>query len=319
MGKSGQARGRRRFITALAAGGPLVLAGARAMSAVADTEQRRSSPPRIGLALGSGGANGLAHVPILEAFDELGVPVACLAGSSIGAVIGALYASGLRGADIRLLVDELVVDSSESFFEEWRRDGGLRWLEFVDLHFGRGGLMKGEGFLRYLYEHLHADRFEQLRIPIAVIATDFWKREEVVLRDGDLLPAIHASMAIPGLFTPVVLASQVLVDGGMMNPLPYDALANDCDVTVAVDVIGQRSVSVNLLPSLADSAFNAFQIMQQGIINQKLKLGPPDIYIKPRVVDIRTLDFFKAEQIFDQAAPAKEALKRRLDALLDTG
>jgi NTE family protein len=221
---------RRRFITALA------------FAVLTPTGcSRKPSGDRIGIALGGGGARGLAHILMLEVLDELGIVPHRIAGTSIGAIIGLLYASGRSARDIRGLLDQLTVAQNESWFEALTDTNGLRWLGFLSPEFSRGGLLNPDGFLAYLKEMVGVERFDQLKLPLMMVATDFWKREEVILDSGPLIPAVQASMALPGVFAPVTLDGRLLVDGGLVNPVPYDLLGDDCDITIAVNVIAQHN------------------------------------------------------------------------------
>jgi NTE family protein len=268
----------------------------------------------IGLTLGAGGANGLAHILILEVFDELGLVPHAIAGSSIGSVMGALYASGNTAKEIKEVVDALVVRKNDTWKDVFLRKDLLKWLQFLDPELGRGGFISGDAFLAFLYDYIQVDCFEDLNIPMYVVATDFWDREAVVYDSGPLLSAIQGSMALPGLFTPVRRDGRVLIDGGAVNPVPYDVLPQSCQTTVAVDVSGKRSPKEDL--SFLDTIFNTFQIMQHSIVREKYTDYPPDITITPDIVDVRALDFHKADAIFEQARPAKDKLKQELETLL---
>ena len=107
----------------------------------------------------------------------------------------------------------------------------------------------------------------------------------------------------------------MLIDGGAVNPVPYDVLS-ECDITIAVNVMGNRTESDGLIPSLSETVFNTFQIMQTTILKQKLASQPPDIYIEPNIVDIKMLEFYRAEHIFQQANSAKDQLRKALEKLL---
>ena len=111
-------------------------------------------------------------------------------------------------------------------------------------------------------------KFSELEIPLKVVASNFWSRQQVVLDHGPLIPAIRASMSLPGLFEPVKIRNQVLIDGGAVNPVPFDLLPKDCDLTIAVDVIGDRTVSEKI-PSLSEAVFNTYQIMQKEYYSRK--------------------------------------------------
>jgi NTE family protein len=277
---------------------------------------RERRPKRVGMALGGGGAKGLAHIPFLETLDELGIRPYRIAGTSIGAIIGALYASGLSGKDIRGLVDRLMVSEKEGWAEALFRKDVLKWIEFIDPDLGRGGLIDSEAFLAYLEQALQATSFDDLEIPLQVVAADFWKREQVIFSSGELSPAIKASMALPGLFSPVTYRGRVLVDGGLVNPVPYDLLMDDCDVVIAIDVIGTRVPDEDGVPSYLETVFNGFQIMQQAIMTEKLKHQRPTVYLKPELAGFRVLEFYRAEEIYRQTGPASRTLKRRLQSLL---
>jgi NTE family protein len=268
---------------------------------------------RIGLALGGGGAKGLAHVLMLEVLDELHIRPHRIAGTSIGAVMGALYASGMTGQQIRRLVDRLTVTEGESWLSAiFEQDVG-RWWDWLELQLGRGGLLDTAAFAAFLRETLGVARFEDLQIPLKVVATNFWDRKQVVFEKGELIPAIQASIAIPGLFSPVQFKRQVLVDGGLVNPVPYDLLFDDCDVVVAIDVLGDRTPeAADGGPSYFETTFNTYQILQNSIIEEKLKNRPPHIYIRPELENIRVLEFNRVNEIYAQAEPAQKDLRHSL-------
>lgn len=266
---------------------------------------------KVGLALGGGGARGLAHIPMLEVFDELGIQPYHIAGTSIGAVIGALYASGVPGRKIRELVQKMVMTRDKSSREN------LKLLEFFDLDFRRhGGMLKGDKFIQFLYDAMGVSTFEQLKIPLSVVTTDFWASEQVVYCSGALLPVVKASMGLPGVFTPVVHDGRVLIDGGGVNPVPHDLLLHECDIIVAVDVMGETVGDKGKVPNLFRAVGGMFDIMQKSIAGEKLKRSPPDIYIKPGITGVDLLEFYKIDSIYSQAEPARLQLKRELQHLL---
>ena len=262
---------------------------------------------RIGVALGGGGAKGLAHVLMLEVLDELNIRPHRIAGTSIGAVIGALYASGMTGREIRRLIDSLTVAEGESWLSALFEQDVGRWWDIIELQLGRGGLLSTTAFATFLQEKLGVTRFKELQIPLKVVAANFWSRKQVVFEKGELLPAIQASIAIPGLFSPVQYKGQVLVDGGLVNPVPYDLLFDDCDVVVAIDVLGDRTPA-----SYFETTFNTYQILQNSILQEKMKNRPPHIYIRPELENIRVLDFNRVNEIYAQAKSARNKLRSSL-------
>lgn len=270
--------------------------------------------PRIGLALGSGGAGGLAHIAMLSVFEELEIEPAAIAGTSIGAVIGALHAAGLESGRIRELFREFGGSAMDPL-SGLLSDGGPPGLrDLLKLDLTAGSVLDSGRFIEFIADHFEAREFAELEKPLAVVATDYWTGEPVVLRDGDLLEAIQASMAVPGLFAPVPRGDQLLIDGGASDPLPVDGL-EDVDVVVAIDVTGTRRQDRDGRPHLTDLLFNTFEIMQQSILRTRLEQDRPDIYIKPELPGIRLLHFDRVDRILDGAAPAADELRRALAAL----
>jgi len=267
---------------------------------------------RVGLALGGGGAKGLAHIPMLEAFGELGIEPRCIAGTSIGAIIGALYAAGHSGADIRASVEQFLVPPDSKGKRLFALPQSMRWLDFLDPSLSPGGLLSSDDFIEYLGEQLGVDHFEELRIPLKVVAADLWTGKPVVIESGPLLPAIQASMALPGVFPPVSLQGRELIDGGVANPLPYDLLTPGCDVVVAVDVSGDLARRTESPPSFIDVLFHGFHIMTENLVAEKLRRLRPTIYIRPEITNVRVLEFYKARQVFSEAQPAKRRLLKAL-------
>jgi len=267
--------------------------------------------PRIGLALGGGGAKGLAHILMLEVFDELGLTPQRIAGTSIGAIIGALYAAGRSGREIRALIEQFLPPSDAGEQTLFALPKSLRWLEFVDPS-GRGGLLSSDDFIAFLGEQLGVQRFSELRIPLEVVAADLWSGDAVTLKSGNLLPALQASMALPGVFPPVTFKDRQLIDGGVANPLPYDLLGNDCDIVVAVDVSGDLQRDGDEQLTFLGVLFHSFHIMTANLVAEKLKRQRPDIFIRPEILDVRVLEFYKAHQVFADAAPARRQLLHAL-------
>lgn len=271
---------------------------------------------KIGIAFGAGGARGIAHLIMIEALEELGVKPSIISGSSIGAVVGAFYAAGFTSKEMREILDQLVNPKSDSVFDFWRKSDIVKLLTMFDPQFIKSGFIKGEKFQKYMKTHLKVSYFEDLKIPLKIVTTDYWKKEEVIFDKGELIQPIKASYSLPGLFTPVKIKNKILIDGGAVNPLPFDLLLNKCDITIAIDVTAVKAQNNNEIPPTFDSVFTTYQTMQNSIIKERLKFLKPDIYIKPEIYDVRVFDFAKVDSIFEQARPAKEELKRQLAKLL---
>ncbi len=266
---------------------------------------------KIGLALGSGGARGLAHIILLEAFEELGIKPCMISGCSIGAIIGAAYASGMSPSDMKNLLIELITSKNGKFWEFYKRNDFIKMLEFIDPQLRSGGFIKGEKFIKFFKEKTDVKYFKDLKIPLKVIATEYWEEREIILESGNLLNSIRASYSLPGLFTPIRIGDKLLMDGGLVNPLPYDALLNECDITIAIDVSAKKIKKDIEVPPAYEALFSAFQIMQNSIIKEKLNFNKPDILIKTDIQDVRVLEFNKAESIFEQALPYKQGAEKR--------
>lgn len=273
--------------------------------------------PRIGLALGGGGARGLAHIPALEALDELGLKPACIAGTSIGAIIGAAYASGLSGADIRAHALAALADQGKVFARLMQlRPKTLR--ELFDRQSWGGLRLDPERILALFLPGAVARDFAELATPLTIVATDYYGWHEQDIVDGDLHKAIAASIALPMLFRPVRLNGRVMMDGGLVNPLPADKVT-DADLVIAIDVVGGPEPRGGRdMPGAADAIFGATQILMQTIISERLRHDRPDILIRPDINRFRILDFLKVRAILKAAEPVKDELKRRIGRIVET-
>jgi NTE family protein len=267
------------------------------------------------LALGSGGARGLAHIAIVEALDEMDVKPTAIAGTSIGALIGAAFAAGLRGRDIRRHVIGLAHDRREAT----RRLIAARAGSFADMFsggFGQATQIDAEKFCtQFLPQAVPAD-FSALSIPLIVMATDLHARQEAAFSSGPLYPALAASIAIPGLFRPVAADGRVLVDGGATNPLPFDRLKGLADVIVGIDVFGVPPVDRSDVPGGWECVYTTINVMGSAIVAAKLHRAVPDLVIRPNVTIFRALDFYQASAILRAADGAKAELKEKLGELL---
>ncbi len=272
---------------------------------------------KIGIAFGGGGARGLAHLLMIEAFEEMGLKPSVISGSSIGAVVGAFYAAGFTSKEMKKILNRTLFPKNGKMSDFFMRSDIIKILTMFDLQFVKSGFIKGEKLQNYFQSQLNVSTFEELEIPLKIIATDYWKKEEVIFEKGKLLPAIRASYSLPGLFTPAKINKRILIDGGAVNPLPYDVLLKDCDITVAVDVTAYKTSNGKEYPPTFESLFTTYQIMQNSISQQKLRFIKPDIYIRPEITDVRVFDFSKVDSIFEQAKPAKAELKKKLENLLE--
>ncbi len=312
------------------------------------SKRARKRRPTIGLALGSGSAGGLAHIGIIRAIEEAGIPIDMVAGTSIGSLVGAVYASGR-------------LDTLEQAFLtfDWKR---IR--SFFDPVFPRSGLINGIKTARFIRSHVPATSFDQLRIPFCAVATNLANGEEVRICDGDLIEAVRASISVPGIFTPVRHKSRVLVDGGLVDPVPVSAVrVLGADFVIAVDLnheivtgkarrrktdragkAGKRYARAasriadrlraskhpgltrvrtwldkEPLPSMFEVLLATLQIMQVRISESRLQIDRPEILIRPPLSSIHPLEFDRAAELIDigyrsAIGPIRE-LGRRLGEL----
>jgi NTE family protein len=270
----------------------------------------------FGLALGGGGARGLAHISVLEAIDDLNLRPVAIAGTSIGALIGAAYAAGMTGKAIRRHVIALAHDRTDVF----RRLIAARAGTFANLFavgFGRATLIDAEKFCDQFMPAALPEHFDGLQIPLTVMASDLYRRRQVAFSSGSLRPALAASIALPSLVRPVVIDDKVLVDGAATNPLPFDQLRGHADIVVAVDISGEPSDDRRDIPSPWECLMTTVLVMGNAITTEKLKHGAPDLMVRPNVGLFRTLDFFQASAILRAAEPAKAEIRSALEALIE--
>ena len=271
--------------------------------------------PSLAIALGGGGARGIAHIVVLEALEELGVKPVAVSGASIGAIIGAAYCAGVSAKLLRAHALSIMRDRADVMAKLLRARVG----RFADLFLGSLAnpiLLDAEIFLDMFWPRDMPERFEGLSIPFQAVAADFYNRSEAVYSTGALAPAVAGSMAIPGLIKPVEFDGRVLVDGGAVNPLPYDLLFDRADIVIAVDVTF-GALSGRKDPRPFEAMFGAAQIMQGAITAQKLKSRPPDILVRPPVQQFRVLEFFRAAQILRACEFSKDDFKRSLSETID--
>jgi NTE family protein len=273
------------------------------------------SDRKVGLALSSGAARGLAHIGVLEILEKEEIPINMIAGTSMGAIIGAMYAQGKNAAEMK----EAVLD--------------LGWMEMagmVALTSPKAGLLSGRKIKARLKEIIGELDFADLRIPFACVATDILSGEEVVIKHGPVLEAVIASMSLPVIFRAAKWHGSYLVDGGIVNPVPVSVLKGmGADFIIASNVVVKPVDRVKKTQPAADMQKHSGKVKEPNIINimmqfvnitsyQALKHGiaGADVVIKPGVADIGFSDFKSARECIFQGELAAKAFMPEIKQLL---
>ena len=290
---------------------------------------------RVGVALGGGGARGMAHVGVLRLLEELQVPIDCIAGTSMGSIIGGLYASGMSPAEMRETLSKInwpaiFTDGPPRADLPFRTKQEQRVLINASIGIKDGqaqlprGLLEGQNLLLLLEElslpaaSIHD--FNQLRIPYRAVATDLATGAPVVLGSGELAKAMRASMSIPSAVVPVELDGKLLVDGGVADNLPVDVVRALCkpDVVIAVDV-GSPLAPASELTSLLSITGQLTTILTVRNTNEQIKtLKRSDVLITPQLKDIGSIDFDRSPEAVEIGYAAAEAQRAQLSKLAAT-
>ncbi len=285
--------------------------------------------PKIGLVLGGGGAKGNAHIGVLRVLEELKIPIDYIAGTSMGSIVGSLYASGLSADEIETLITS--IDWADVFagkperkdidFRRKREDFEI--LSGLTLGVKDGGIRLPKGLVKdqkvnVLFEvlMLHTagiDDFDKLPIPFRAVATDLETGEIVVLKEGRLADAARASMSVPGAFPPIELNGRILIDGGIVRNVPVDIVRHmGADIVICVDVGKPLKTRKDLENPLAIMNQMIDIMMKKNVNKQVDTLGSNDIYIHPKLGELGSGDFDKAIEI---AMIGEKAAREKLDAL----
>jgi len=263
---------------------------------------------RIGLALSGGGARGLAHIGVLKVLEREGIPIDLLAGTSMGGVVSAAYAVGMTAANLEQ--------------EALRMASVRQLLSLADPSLPRRGLFHGQRVTDYLTSHLGDHTFDDLRIPLSLVAVDLNGRQQVILHQGRVVDAVRATIAVPGLLTPVERGDQLLVDGGLLNNLPTDVVRSmGADMIIAVDVhmdglptpyskLREHRYAPKGLMETLDVLWLSLIVMVDEIERRNLAQAPPDVFIHPDIpMGVTSLTgFTRAAEIIATGEQATQAI-----------
>jgi NTE family protein len=261
------------------------------------------------LALGGGGAAGIGHVPVLEALDELRLRPVAIAGTSIGAVVGACYAGGMTGAEIRAHVAGLMEDPLATARRFWKN---------ASFTLGATALsIDPQATIRAVLPEALPERIEDLGIPFTIVATDYHARGPVRFTHGDLRQTLAASIAMPVIFRPVEIDGRVLIDGGVTENLPVRALPAS-DVCLAVDVASEPPSANGGVPGPAELLAGSLRIMMRALLTESLGSREGILLVEPDTHGFRSLEFRRWQEILDTAGAARAQVLRDLPALVGT-
>ncbi len=269
--------------------------------------------PLIGIALGSGAARGLSHISYIEAFDELGLQPATIAGTSIGALIGAGWASGMSGREMREHAYATLGTMQLIAGRLWTKRPTFRGVMEAGVSLQVDPIIITNAFLPDSF----ADDFSALRVPFRAVATDLHSWESTTFRSGPLRHAIAASMAIPAIFRPVQFAGRTYIDGGVTNPLPLDLAAEATDILIGVDVNGAPSDDLPESPGMIDVGFTATRIMTRALTRAASALHPPHVLAQAPSGGVAMLEFWRVRDVLAAADAVKDDFKRSVSNAVD--
>lgn len=255
-----------------------------------------SKTKTVSLVLGSGGARGLAHIGVIHVLEEKGYKITSIAGCSAGALIGGIYAAGK-------------LDDYEAWVRSVKK---LDMVNMMDISWQGGGLVKGDRIIAKMIKLVGDRQIEDLPIRFTAVATELRSGREVWLSEGPLFDAIRSSCSLPLFFTPAKYKDKMLVDGGVVNPVPIAPVFNDhADLTLAVNLGGKpekvESQDESKTIGAAEVAYLAFDAMQSTIARQKLAAYPPDLTIEIPRNAAHTFDIHRAADIIEIGRRAAEA------------
>ena len=279
-----------------------------AASAARGSGRRRR--PVIGLALGGGGALGIAHIGVIRVLEENGIVPDLVTGTSIGSIVGAAYVFGK-------------LDEVEAQLQSMTL---LEMMKLADIQLWKSGLLGGDAIVRQIRKHIGIATFAEADRPFAVVAADIAHDEEVILHQGDVAAAIRASISLPGIFTPVLDHGRVLIDGGMKDPVPVSvARQMGAELVIAVDVTGDfagQAAASGIIPGsrlrtgILEVVTVAFAMVMKELALARNLLHPPDVLMTPAIGHIKQYAFDRGGELIAAGREAATAALPAIEAAL---
>jgi NTE family protein len=257
---------------------------------------------KLGIALGGGGAKGYAHIGVLKTFNKLGIEFDVISGTSVGALVGAVYASGN-------------LDKLEEIASKF---SALDVPLLLSPTISKQGFFSGKKIEKILKEIIPESNIEQLPKSYSAVCVDLNKPQIVTLTKGNLVNAVRASISIPGIFTPIKSAKQLLVDGGVLEPVPVEAARNmGADIVIAVDLLSKSKNYKDLQDATIINIIQKTSIAtQQGLTKFRMLLHPADLVIEPDVSDLGILDFKKGKKAIKAGETETEKMIPQIKKLI---
>jgi NTE family protein len=257
----------------------------------------------IGLALGGGGARGIAHIAYIKALSEMGVTPSVISGTSSGAIAGAMYAGGMDAGSMVTAVQQALGSIRQNAFGYFKRAGT------------KAGGVVSTAAKKTLQCMLPVKSFEDLAIPLRIVATNFHTLKERVFSEGDILGPLMASIAYPSVFLPQPMENGYYMDGGATNIVPFDVIRRECDVLIAIDVSVVRPNEYK--PSTKNAVSATWAATQETLISLKLQQCPVELFERPTFEDVATFEFFKFRSIYSRAEEYIPGFKQKLMRILE--
>ena len=267
------------------------------------------------IALGAGGARGLAHIHAIKALNELGVQPTGVAGTSIGSVIGAAYCAGMTADEMIAHIEETLNDPL-GLLRDMFRFGPDSFDTFLEEGGPRIGELNLERILAGVLPDSIPHDFSDLKIPLQIVTTDYYGQHRTVFNSGDLRFAMAASSAIPAVFLPIERDGRFYIDGNATDPCPFDLLHSDTTTVIAIDVSGGSFGDPTKRPSKMNVSYAAGQMMQRSILQAKLPTYPNTVLLHPPVDAVFSLEFHKAREILKETESLKDQVKHTVEKLL---
>lgn len=265
---------------------------------------------KIGLVLSGGGAKGYAHIALLKLLDELEIKPNIVAGTSMGAIIGAAYCIGLTGIEIEEAIK------------------GFDILKYTDITIPKKGLIKGDKLLSFFREFYDNKKFEDLKIPILINAVDLNTGGEIIFSGGDLSLAVRASMSIPGIIQPIEMDGHTLIDGGVTNNIPIGLIKDQCDIIITSNVnypyksnptyikAEQKESDDKNIPNVIKTLLKTIYILETNKKTIEYARHASDIFITPKLKEYNLMDFSKANDIIRIGEEEVVKYKNKIKSLI---